>query len=402
MPRILQICNKAPYPANDGSSIAVYNMSKGLLENECELVLLAINTKKHFKPDEGIPSDFRTASQYRSVFANTNTSILGAFLNIFSSSSYFVSRFYQKKFEMALIETLKKNTFDIIQLEGVFMAVYLHVIRSHSKAKVVLRAHNIEHYIWSRHILLEKNPFKKLYLSVQNNRLRKFELYALSAVDAVVPITRTDAMELPKLGCMKPCFPCITGVDVKSYQSGTVLARKPKTVFYFGSMDWMPNIEAVLWFTEFCWHQIHRAVPEARLVIAGKNMPSTIKKLDAPNLLVIENVPDASVFYKQHEVMVVPLWSGSGLRIKIIEGMAFGKAIVSTSIGAEGIPAEPGRHIFIADTAEDFIEAVIALLNKQDERMRLESAAAEFARKEFDNVKVVAGLLDFYKTLLHG
>lgn len=402
LPKILQISNKAPYPANDGSSIAVYNMAKGLLENNCELVLLCINTKKHFKPDSGIPEAFRKTSHYRSVYANTNTSIPGALLNLFSRQSYFVSRFRIQAFNEVLIETLRQHQFDLVQLEGVFMAGYIDTIRSYSKAKIVLRAHNIEHYIWSRHILLEKNPLKKLYLMLQNRRLKRFELSALSAVDAVVPITRTDAIELPKLGCMLPCFPCITGVDVKAYQALAAQARKPKTVFYFGSMDWMPNIEAVLWFTTHCWNDIHKAVPEARLVVAGKDMPSSIKKLDAPNLMVIENVPDAGVFYRQHEVMVVPLWSGSGLRIKIIEGMAYGKAIISTSIGAEGIPAEHGKHIRIADTAEDFTDEVVRLLRHSEERKALESAAAAFALREFDNVKVVAGLLNFYKTLLNG
>lgn len=173
---ILQICNKAPYPANDGSSIAIYNMARGFLANKVELHLLCINTKKHFKPDEGVPPDFRKQSHYRSVYRNTNTSIMGALLNLFSTRSYFVSRFKFNSFEHELTETLKKKKFDIIQLEGVFMGVYLPVIRKYSEAKVVLRAHNIEHYIWNRHALVEKNLLKRVYFNLQNKRLKRFEL----------------------------------------------------------------------------------------------------------------------------------------------------------------------------------------------------------------------------------
>ena len=107
MPNILQICNKAPYPPDDGSSIAVYKMACGLLENQCQLAVLAINTKKHYKPDTAVPEDFLTATSYTSVYANTNTSLIGALFNLFSNSSYFVSRFYLGDFEQVLIRTLK-------------------------------------------------------------------------------------------------------------------------------------------------------------------------------------------------------------------------------------------------------------------------------------------------------
>lgn len=190
--KVLQICNKAPFPANDGSSIAIYNMARGLIENKVELTLLTINTKKHFKPDDGVPVDFKTNSNYVSIYRNTNTSFWGALLNLFSPKSYFVSRFYFKKFEDKLIDLLKTQQFDLIQLEGLFMAVYINTIKKHSKAKITLRAHNVEHFIWDRHIQNENSWLKKTYLSLQNKRLKRFEIDVLSKVDAVVPITETD------------------------------------------------------------------------------------------------------------------------------------------------------------------------------------------------------------------
>lgn len=401
MLKVLQISNKAPFPANDGSSIAIYNMARGLSENKVELHLLCINTKKHFKADSVVPLEFKKNTKYASVYRNTNISPVGAFVNLFSGTSYFVSRFYFKGFADKLIMTLTKTDFDIVQLEGLFMGVYIDVIKKHSKARIVLRAHNIEHFIWKRHIANEPAIFKKNYLALQNKRLKKFELRILSKVDAVVPITKTDEQELKALGCDKPMYSCITGVDISEYQSRHNLTVKPNTIFYFGSMDWLPNQEAVKWFLDNCWEKINHEAPDARLIIAGRGMPLDFFHITRPNVNIVENVENGKDFFRQHQVMIVPLRSGSGLRIKIIEGMAFGKAIVSTSVGAEGIKCVHRNNILIADNANDFVSSVLELLRNADTRKTLQKNAAAFAAEQFDNSKVVAGLVNFYKKLLN-
>lgn len=401
MLKVLQVCNKAPYPPNDGSSIAIYNMARGLIENDVELHLLTINTKKHFKPDTEVPTDFVKKAHYRSVFKNTNTSTVGAVTNLISGDSYFVSRFYFSEFEQTLTETLKATSFDIIQLEGVFMGLYIQVIKKHSAAKIVLRAHNIEHFIWERHISNEKNPFKRSYLALQNRRLKRFELGIFNTVDAIIPITETDKNALIALGIRKPLFSCITGVDVKSYQEKPKLPEREKTVFYFASMDWLPNQEAAEWFLENCWDSILKQVPDARFVIAGRGMPPHLQNMGKSNVLIVENVTDGKAFYTQHQVMIVPLLSGSGLRIKIIEGMAYGKAIVSTTIGCEGIHCQPQKNILVADLPGDFVRSVVEILRNNEERHRLEQEATSLAYREFNNLEVVAGLVKFYTQLLN-
>ena len=401
MLKILQISNKAPYPPNDGSSIAIYNMALGLINNGVQLHLLTINTKKHFKDDKEVPADFKTGSNYSSVFQNTDPGAIGALMNLFSKDSYFVSRFYFADFENKLIEVLTKNTFDIVQLEGVFMAVYIDAIKKYSKAKLVLRAHNIEHKIWERHLNGSKKSILNKYLSVQNKRLKKFEEDVLNKIDAIVPITDHDKILFEQMGFNKAVFTCITGVDVKQYQTKENVQVKNKTVFYFGSMDWMPNQEAVKWFLENCWPAISKAVPDSKFVIAGRGMPQNFKQLNLPNVLVVENVKDSKTFYEQHQVMAVPLLSGSGLRIKIIEGMAYGKPIVSTSIGAEGIYCDPKKDLIIADKPGDFSKAVIELLTNDNKRVELEQNASAFAQREFDNKQVVSKLVDFYTRLLN-
>lgn len=399
--RVLQICNKAPYPPNDGSSIAIYNMGAGFIANGTELHVLTINTKKHFKPDGNIPQEYKNNAHYQSVYQNTDVNAFGALFNLFSSQSYFVSRFYFRKFENALVAKLKATDFDIIQLEGLFMATYIPVIKKYSKAKIVLRAHNIEYLIWERHLKNESSALKKWYLGLQTKRLKNFELETLKHLDAIVTITDFDKSIFEKEGFKKPIYTCITGVDVNDYKKKVSEQKKPKTIFHFASMDWMPNVEAVEWFLNNCWKSILKQVPDAKFVMAGRNMPPHLKKVNEPNVLVIEEVENSRKFYNEHEIMLVPLASGSGLRIKIIEGMAYGKPIVSTAVGAEGINYTNGKNILIANLPKDFIKAVVDLLKDDSKRIELEKGALSFAEQEFDNGKVVSGLVGFYKNELN-
>ena len=340
--KILQLCNKAPFPANDGSSIAIYNMAVGLLNNGVEVHLLTINTKKHFKSDDNIPTDFFKNVHYQSVFKDTNPTFFGMMINFFSSKSYFDTRFYFREFEQKLKENLQAFSYDIIQLEGFFMCSYIPIIRQYSSAKIVLRAHNIEHIIWERHIKTLSNPIKKAYLSLQTKRLRKQELKAFNQVDYIIPITAIDQKEMEKWVDSSRLHTALTGVNLTEYQLKTDPLFEPFSVFCFGSMDWMPNQVAVEWFLEHC----------------------------------------------------------CGLRIKIVEGLSFGKAIVTTPVGCEGINVQSNRDLLIAETPKDFVDSVLKLLEDSLLRESMEANAKSFAKEELDNTKLTATLVQFYNSIL--
>lgn len=396
--KILQLCNKAPFPANDGSSIAISTLAEGLADNGIELHLLTINTKKHFKPEENIPDDYKQKTNYQSVYRDADTSIKGAFLNLFSSHSYFVSRFFFKEFEDALIEKLLNNTFDIIQLEGVFMATYIPTIKRYSKAKIVLRSHNVEHQIWERHLANEKKGTKKSYLSLQNSRLKTFEINTFRQVDAIVTITNEDKNTIKTICANKPIYTCFTGINLNTYKQ-VLEPKQQNTLFHFASMDWMPNIEALEWLLKDVWPDVIKQQPEAKLILAGRGMPEKFKKLCSTNIIIIEDVKDSAVFYSTYDIMLVPLWSGSGLRIKLVEGLAYGKAIITTSIGAEGIPYTSHKDLLIADSKIEFTNSIIALLNNQNQKKQLQLSARTLAEKTFDYKVIASQLISFYNTL---
>ncbi len=396
--RILQLCNKAPYPANDGSSIAICTLAEGLADNGIELHLLPINTKKHFKPEENIDRAFKLKTNYQSVYKDTNTSAVGAFLNLFSNQSYFVSRFFFKAYEDLLIQKLKSTSFDIIQLEGVFMASYIPVIKKHSNAKIILRSHNLEHQIWERHLANEKSGIKKTYLTLQNNRLKKFEIEAFNQVDAIVTITDEDKKTISSICPKKPIHTCLTGINLQSYNQ-VVAPVFPQTLFHFASMDWMPNIEAVDWFMNTVWNEVIKSEPNVKLVLAGRGMPERFKKLASDNITIIDDVKDSSQFYSTYDIMLVPLWSGSGLRIKLVEGLAYGKAIITTSIGAEGIPYTSGKDLLIADSGAEFLKAILRVLSDNACKKQLQESARVLAEQHFDYKVIAARLIEFYRTL---
>jgi len=396
--RILQLSNKAPYPANDGSSIAIYNLAEGLADNGVELHLLTINTKKHFKPDSQVPQAFKDKTHYASVYRNTDTSVGGAFFNLFSSQSYFVSRFFFRAFEEELVRRLKAQRFDLVQLEGVFMATYIPLIRQHSQAKISIRAHNLEHQIWERHLAHEPGFLKKTYLRLQSKRLKCFELDAFAKADAIVAITDEDKKNIQTLVPHKTLYTCLTGVNLGAYRN-VESPSEANTLFHFASMDWMPNEEAVSWLLERVWPEVLKQLPESRLVLAGKNMPEKFRRLASQNLSVIEHVNSSAGFYATYDIMLVPLWSGSGLRIKLVEGLAYGKAIVTTSIGAEGIPYTNHKDLIVADSPEEFTAAIVSLLSDEQKKKRLQTQARLLAERYFDYKAIGADLLAFYKTL---
>jgi glycosyltransferase involved in cell wall biosynthesis len=161
----------------------------------------------------------------------------------------------------------------------------------------------------------------------------------------------------------------------------------------------MPNEEAAGWLLEAVWPKVLKQLPDSRLILAGKNMPEKFRRLANKNLEVIEQVNSSSEFYRTYDIMLVPLWSGSGLRIKLVEGLAYGKAIITTSIGAEGIAYTNHKNLVVADDAEDFANAIISLLTDGQKKKNLQENARLLAETCFDYRRIAAGLIGFYKGL---
>lgn len=394
---ILQVTNKVPFPTKDGGAIACMNLTKGFSQLGNKVTVLAMSTLKHHIKIDEIPDEIKQYATFKLVDVPARINAFAALINlVFSRQPYNAVRFIDKKFSKVLADLLFENKFDIIQLEGLYVCPYIPIIRKYSKATVVYRAHNVEFEIWERAAKLSSG-IKKIYLEKLSKRIKQFEVKFLNSYDVLVPITARDGKILDDLGNSKPQMVSQTGIDSSCLIPDSSQMDYP-SLFHMGSLEWAPNQEGVTWFVENCWPKLHEKYPDLCFYVAGRKAPQwLIDKLNVNGVVFEGEVADAYRFMNSKAIMIVPLFSGSGMRIKIIEGMALGKTIVSTSIGAEGIDVTDKDNIVIANDANGFEDAVSYLVENRMLFERIGKNATLFIRQNFDNLAITKKLIGFYK-----
>lgn len=393
--RVLQLCLKPPLPARDGGCIAMHTITRGLLEAGHEVKLLTIVTEKHPFEPEKFPEGYAEQTGIEAVFVDTKINPVDAFSALVTSDSYNISRFFSTDFDMLLARYLRRNKVDVIHVESLFMTPYIATCRRHSKAPVVLRSHNLEYMIWERVAKGTRNVAKRSYLKYLSSKLKHYEMGIMSSVDGIVAISEDDGKRYQDIGFKGPLSWIPFGIDLERYP---VAAKTPQpSVFHLGSMDWLPNIKGIHWFMLEVWERVLAQMPTAQLFLAGRKMPSDLPGVDLPGVHVIGEVEDAQAFMNEHKVMVVPVHSAGGIRIKIIEGMALQKSIVSTRVGAEGIQYTDGHNIHIADTPAAFAEAIVQELRTANNQVG--ENARNLIAEVYDNAGITKRLVDFYNTL---
>jgi glycosyltransferase involved in cell wall biosynthesis len=395
--KILQVTNKVPYPVKDGGAIACMNLARGFSLLGHEVTILAMNTVKHHITLTEIPESVKELAEFKLVNVPAGISPVSALFNLlFSNKPYNATRFISKEFSDELQKVLHENEFDIIQLEGLYVCPYIPVIRANSKAKIIYRAHNIEHEIWSRTAVMA-HGLEKWYLKNLSKRIKRFEVQTLNKYDLLVPITGRDGAILNKLGNKKPMHVSQTGIDSSVLIPNSKNLKHP-TLFHIGSLEWSPNQEGLIWFFENCWDSIREKYPDLQFFIAGRNAPPWFQKmLNLPNVVFKGEVADAYEFMNSKSIMVVPLFSGSGMRIKIIEGMALGKPIVTTAVGTEGISTTSDVNIVITEDAAGFLQSISNLIENREYFDKISKNAIEYIHENFDNLSSAGTLIEFYK-----
>jgi glycosyltransferase involved in cell wall biosynthesis len=380
--------------------MAMNSIITGLLEAGHQIKVLAINDPKFKVTEADIPDDYKRKTGIELIPVDLRVRPLKAFFNLFTKKSYHVERFISKDFSNRLEELLQKEQFDVVQLEMLYMTPYVDCIRDHSKAMIVLRAHNVEHKIWER-IAKETRFFaKRWYINHLARTLKEYELNALETVDGIAAITRKDAAFFRKY-CSKPIIDIPYGVYPEEFTPNYDIEGKPK-FYHIGSMNWMPNEEGIRWFIDEVLPKTIEKVPDFVYHLAGRNMPEWLTAMKNPHIDVIGEVPDAKEFVANHDVAIVPLLSGSGLRIKIIESMAMGKTVITTRVGAEGILYDEEVNIIIAENKAKMVEAVRSLNENPQIAVKIGEAARKLVEDTYDNRKIIARLLMFYEQIKPG
>ncbi len=398
--KILQLCLRIPLPPYDGATIAMYNLAESLTASGAEVKMLSFNTKKHFMDINSIDAALLEKYKLETVFLDASVNAWDAFANLFKpNESYNIVRFDSEAFHQKLKELLQSETFDFILFEGLFLSPYLQTVRTFSKAKCILRAHNVEWLIWKRLAKATKNPLKKAYLYFLSDRLKRYENKVINNFDAIIAISEIDKNLFLRDGCNIPIEVAPTGMNTAKYKNIEQMDADSLSLFHLGSMDWLPNIEAVDWLLKDIWPLIQQKSTKVHLFLAGKNMNPKYFSIKSKNLIVAGEIKDALKFMENKQIMVVPLLSGGGIRIKILEGLAAGKVIVSTSTGAEGINYTDKKNILIADTPEDFTKTILSLLNNPNLLNNIAREAQILARTQYDNNLIGKKLAGFLKAI---
>ena len=398
--KILLLCNKPPYPASEGGPMAMNSIITGLLDAGHQVKVMAINSDKYHVKTSDIPEDYKRQTGIELIKVDLSVRPMKAFFNLFTKKSYHVERFISERFKNKLAQLLEKEHFDVVQLEMLYMTPYVETIRAHSKAMIVLRAHNVEHKIWERIAKETKFFLKRWYINHLAKTLKEYELNALETVDGIAAITRKDAAFFRKY-CSKPIIDIPYGVYPEQFTPKYEIEGKPK-FYHIGSMNWMPNEEGIRWFIDEILAKTVEKVPNFVYHLAGRNMPEWLTTLNNPHIEVVGEVPDAKEFVAKHDVAIVPLLSGSGIRIKIIESMAMGKTVITTRVGAEGILYDEDGNIIIAENKAKMVEAIRAIDENPQIAVKIGQAARKLVEETYDNRKIIARLLMFYEQIRPG
>jgi glycosyltransferase involved in cell wall biosynthesis len=293
-------------------------------------------------------------------------------LNVASPKSFAVAKYESREMQRKIDRLLKRDRYDVLIAD--FLQPSINALDTQFFPKVLFQ-HNVESVIRRRQFDVAANPLLKTYLYWDWLRLKRFEGRAARNFDHCIMVSEQDCLTMRELYGVTSTTAIPTGVDVEYFQP-----REPEApghhVVFTGSMDWFPNDDAIRFFVADVLPLVRREL-EVTVWIVGRNPQESMLRLakEHPDVRVTGTVPDVRPYIDRAGVYVVPLRIGGGTRIKIFEAMAMGKPIVSTTIGAEGLPVSNTRNIFLEDTPERFADRVVGLLRNQEERRRIGRAA---------------------------
>ncbi len=368
--RILWIKTELLHPIDKGGKIRSYQMLRSLVrKHEVTYVCL----------DDGSASseDRKNASEYctRLVtvpFHPTKKGSIAFFLdllrNVFSRLPYAVSRYCSRLLTQRVVELALEH--DLVICDFLFPS---YSVPNGLPVLTVLFQHNVEALIWERRASVPQNPVRKAYMREQWRRMLRYESEECGRFDHVVAVSATDADTFRNEYGAKSVSDVPTGVDLEYFSPRGSRPKDNSELIFVGSMDWLPNEDGICWFAEQVLGRVREQEPGVRLTIVGRTPGSAVRKLGEqdPRIEVTGTVPDVRPYLERGSVFIVPLRIGGGTRLKIYEAMAMGIPMVSTTIGAEGLPVLNEEHLLMADTPEEQAAAIARLLRNPDLALRL-------------------------------
>ena len=378
--KILFLTNLLPYPLDNGGKVKSYTTINALATagNQIDLVCFTEQQNIDNKNQDEMLKFCNVVKQVYlrlTTAENRNYMIKIAAKSLLSTYSFGVLKYCSKEMKLILIELCSNNDYDCIYFDHLQMCVYKKMISQLlPNAKCILDEHNCEALIMSRNAMMSSNFIKKLFLKLESKKLSTFESFMLQQMDINIVLSQEDYFAL-KRQCKKDFRHEIIPIGVQD--RGEKAERNADgiiNILFLGTLTWEPNNQGMIWFLTNVIPLLEKKKFQYKLYIVGKNPSKDVKKLAEKynNIVVTGYVESVDKYYDVCDCMIVPLFIGSGQRVKLIEGFSKSMPAVSTSVGAEGLDVENGRNIIIADTVEDFAKAII---NFGDIQLRKEISA---------------------------
>jgi glycosyltransferase involved in cell wall biosynthesis len=394
--QILFVTEFLPWPLNTGGRIRTYHLLRqASLRHDVTLA-----TQVSMEDTKGREEIQRFITHLSPIELNQRARslrALGAAISIFNSRPYIsVYSHYQQAMAKNIRQLTNDQAFDIIHLDHLDSAAYFEACRSN--ALIYLDEHNYETDLLSSTHAHTSKWLLRWYLGSQLQKLERFEGETLKSVDGVSVVSRHDAARVGAVAPHTPCEVIPNGVDPAFFD--IVRRPQPYRVVSVSSLDWLPNVEGLAWFLDRVWPIVIAARPQATFQMVGRNPHRSLLRRGRRGVSIVGSVPDIRDHVTDASAFVVPLLSGSGTRLRVLEAMAMRVPIVSTSIGIEGIECVPGQHVLVSDTAKNFAEQLIAVLDNDILGKRLAQAGREFVER-FYCWETIGDRLDaFYRRMV--
>ena len=301
-------------------------------------------------------------------------------LSVLKGKSYLLDAYNIEELQREIDVLLAQDHYDAVIFESVFMAG----CKVPEDLPVIIDQHNIEHELLQRTYEREKSWSRKWYNWWESRKLKPIELERCRKAQGVLVTSEREHLLLKQLApqCIVEVVP--NGVNTEIFDKINRQQEVANRIVFTGTMNYYPNIDAVLFFAHACWPLIRAQIPEATWQIVGKSPPPEVLSLaELPGITVTGVVPDVKPYFASATVAIAPLLIGSGTRLKILEALAMRKAVVSTSLGCEGLAVESGKHLIVADQPHIFAQAVIDLLRNAEKRTALGNAGRALVEDEY-------------------
>ncbi|GAB4432346.1 MAG: glycosyltransferase [Anaerolineae bacterium] len=405
--RVLYLTAELPEPAHAGGTLRTNGLLRAVHQAGHEVHVLAFATHEQLNAHRPALDGFCAHVEVVPPPHRSRADRLRDLL--FTDRADMQRRYHSPHYVQELTHLLQQTHYDLVQMESLEMTIYAPVIRRIQPATpLIYDSFNAEFELQRSIWLAEKRHLSHLpgalYSLVQWRRLMRYERQVIHTVTHTIAVSQADAEAFQRLvpGCPVTVVP--NGIDTARYaHEDTTLDLGPAALVFTGSMDYRPNVDAVLWFADQVFEQVRERVPEAKFFVVGNRPHNRLNALrNRAGVQITGWVPDVNPFLHAATIYVAPLRMGSGTRLKLLQAMAARRAIVSTSTGAQGLDVQDGVHLRLADSAEAFAAAIVALLENPAERARLGAQAADHVTRCYDWSVIAPRLLAVYQAIWQG